>query len=339
MSQLGGHVGATGSVSDVTVKHRVRTFLKNMGYSAELVDEAIKNCRDADHCVQYLDARAPKQTTGKQPLLTPFAQQKRDDLRRQLQSRGCKDAHIKIAVANCKIDAMSSGQAFSECYRLIEEELVPVDNLSLRESEAPSPTAVASNWKEKVASPALANRAQLKHMGYTDEQIDTAVTQGYGDLDSCVKYLISLESSAGQQPTPLTSAQTTTTPNPAFAAKGSVASSLASSQSDTGVSSDGTLLVNHPALSLHVPSRNPSTITVTPRRFTTAGSTKLPTRAKLPQQNTRKMDWALFMYLLNGSYATMITMWVSSVASMGGVPTRSRWLMAVSVQLPHAWRP
>ena len=100
MSKLGVHVGAQGSVSGVTVKHRVRTFLKNMGYSEKRVEEAIQECGPyADRCVEYLDARALAQTksVAQQPLLTPFTQQKRDDLRRLLQSRGHKDVHIKIA--------------------------------------------------------------------------------------------------------------------------------------------------------------------------------------------------------------------------------------------------
>ena len=188
-------IGAQGHVSDVTVKNRVRTFLKGSGYAAELIEEALKfHGPDADLCAHYCAARSPKQTLSvAQPSsLTPMVQQIRNDLRQRLNQKGFREAHIDIAIERCNIDALSVSTAFTWCCVFIERELEPPGKPTQPLSQAP----LTTSWKAKVATPALDIREQLKSMGYTDQQVDAAVTAGCSDLNACVQYLLSAESSS-----------------------------------------------------------------------------------------------------------------------------------------------
>ena len=195
MSSQGERIGAGGAVSDVTPKDKVRTFLKDMGFSADLIEDALRlHGSDADLCVQYCAARAPKQTQSvAQPSsLTPMVQQKRDDLWQHLSKKGFRETHIDIAIERCNIDALSVSSAFTWCCEFIQRELDPPGKPPQPLSQAP----LTKSWKATVAAPALDIRAELKSMGYTDQQVDAAVTQGCSDLDACVQYLLSTESSS-----------------------------------------------------------------------------------------------------------------------------------------------
>ena len=262
MSSQREQIGAQGGVSHATVKQRVRTFLKDMGYSVELIEDAFRlHGPDADLCVQYCAARAPKQTQSvAQPSpLTPMVQQKRDDLRQRLSKNGFRDAYINVAIERCDIDAMSVSSAFTWCCAFIERELDPPGKLSQPLSQAPLPTSwKISSEEEQIGARAAVSeatvksnlirtflknmghslelieealklhgpntdlcaqycearapkhvtiercnidalidiRAQLKSMGYTDQQVDTAFARGCSDLDVCVQYLMYAESSS-----------------------------------------------------------------------------------------------------------------------------------------------
>jgi hypothetical protein len=196
-SSHGEQIGARGAVSEVTVKVKVRTFLKEMGYGVELIEDALKrHGPDQDLCVQYCAARSPKQTqTVAQPSsLTPMVQQKRDALRQQLQRMGYREPHIDAAMERCNIDAQSVSlvTAFTWCCEFIQRELDPPGKPHQPLSQAP----LTTSWKATVAAPALDIRAELKRMGYTDQQVDSAVTRGCSDLNACVQYLLSAESSS-----------------------------------------------------------------------------------------------------------------------------------------------
>ena len=178
-----------------TVKQIVRMVLKDMGFSADLIEDALRlHGPDADLCVQYCAARSPKQTqSAAQPSpLTPMVLQKRKDLRQCLQRMGYRQAHIDIAIERCNIDALSvsTATAFTWCCEFIQRELDSPGKLPQPLSQAP----LTTSWKAKVAAPALDARAQLKSMGYTDQQVDAAVTRGCSDLDACLQYLLSAES-------------------------------------------------------------------------------------------------------------------------------------------------
>jgi hypothetical protein len=121
-----------------------------------------------------------------------MVQQKRDDLWQRLNQNGFREAHIDIAIERCNIDALSVSSAFTWCCEFIRRELDPPGKPPQPLSQAP----LATSWKTTVAAPALDIRAQLKSIGYTDQQVDAAVTRGCSDLNACVQYLLSAESSS-----------------------------------------------------------------------------------------------------------------------------------------------
>jgi hypothetical protein len=94
MSSRGEQSGAQGAVSDVTPKVKVRTFLKDMGYAAELIEEALKlHGHDADLCAQYCAPRSTKQT--------PSAATE-EIIAQQLRDQGWTEDGIKTAVYHVK---------------------------------------------------------------------------------------------------------------------------------------------------------------------------------------------------------------------------------------------
>ncbi len=122
-----------------------------------------------------------------------MVQEKRNLLRQHLQRMGFRDAYIDVAIERSNIDAESvtTATAFTWCCEFIKRELDPPAKPPQPLSQAP----LTTSWKAKVAAPALDIRAELKRMGYTDQQVDSAVTRGCSDLKACLQYLLSAESS------------------------------------------------------------------------------------------------------------------------------------------------
>ncbi len=307
-------IGAQGHVSDVTVKKRVRMFLKDSGYAAELIEAALMlHGPDADLCAQYCAARTPKQTqsVARSSSLTPMVQHKRDVLWQHLSKKGFREASIDVAIERCNIDVLTVSTAFTWCCEFIQRELDPPGKPPQPLSQAPLTTSwKTSSQGEQIGARAAVSeatvmsnlirtflknmgypvelieealklhgpntdlcaqycearapkhvtiercnidalidiRAQLKSMGYTDQQVDTAFARGCSDLDACVQYLLSAESS---------SKASSHAPAPAPGGGGAGATT----SSKMVISCDGRQLVNVDCALLNpVP---PSTVTLT----------------------------------------------------------------------------
>lgn len=121
-------------------------------------------------------------------------------LRLHLKQHGYPNDHIETAIMSINLQkpGLTLRQASSDCCKIIEQlaqERLDRDN-RVRVGMASGAQNPTPSYKDKIAAPARELRATLKEMGYTDMQIDAAVTKGYNDLHSCAQYLLSIEAVA-----------------------------------------------------------------------------------------------------------------------------------------------
>ncbi len=121
-------------------------------------------------------------------------------LRLHLKHHGYPNDHIEKAIMSINLQnpGLTLHTAYLDCCKFIKrlaQERLDQDS-SARIGMASGALNPTPSHKDKIASPARQLRATLKEMGYTDMQIDAAVTKGYNDLQSCVQYLLSIEAVA-----------------------------------------------------------------------------------------------------------------------------------------------
>ena len=116
-------------------------------------------------------------------------------LRLHLKQHGYPNDRIETAIMSINLQkpGLTLSQACSDCCTIIER----LDRASrVRVGMASGAQNPTPSYRDKIAAPARELRATLKEMGYTDMQIDAAVTKGYNDLQSCAQYLLSIEAVA-----------------------------------------------------------------------------------------------------------------------------------------------
>jgi hypothetical protein len=96
--------------------------------------------------------------------------------------------HVDAAVARTNFSFLKPSEAYNVCSRYIEDILIPLDSSPLQASHAPS--SVASS-KKASRSPGLTLAAELKHMGFSNEEIQSVVVRGYLTVEDCVDLLLS----------------------------------------------------------------------------------------------------------------------------------------------------
>jgi hypothetical protein len=155
---------------------------------------------------------AAKQTPSNAPTSSHQGSQvpatTEESISQQLRDQGWTEAGISAAMYTVKQrtgkvslqDCMNFLQQYSYAYK--RQDIAPRATQTLEldpPGKPPQPLSQApltTSWKTTVAAPALDFRAELKSMGYTDQQVDAAVTRGCSDLDACLQYLLSAESSS-----------------------------------------------------------------------------------------------------------------------------------------------
>lgn len=148
----------------------------------------------------------------------------KSSLRYHLDKAGYRQAHIEQAISLIDWEAlgMTLAIAYAQCVQIIVQ----------LESRPPKALGSTISYKDVAKTPVFGVasagvRNQLKEIGYTDQQIDSAVVKGYSDVESIVQYLLSVEPvSKAPIPSPPPSSS-----HPAAAAIGAA------------LSSDGLLLV------------------------------------------------------------------------------------------------
>jgi hypothetical protein len=96
--------------------------------------------------------------------------------------------HVEVAIAQTNLSILKPSEAYNVCSRYIEDILIPLGSSPLQASHAPSPVVSS---KKASRSPSLPLFDELKHMGFSDEEIKSAVAQGYLTVEDCVDFLLS----------------------------------------------------------------------------------------------------------------------------------------------------
>ena len=96
--------------------------------------------------------------------------------------------HVDAAIARTNLSILKPSEAYNTCSRYIEDILTPLGGSLLQASHAPS--HVVSS-KKASRSPSLPLFDELKHMGFSDEEIQSAVVRGYSTVEDCVDFLLS----------------------------------------------------------------------------------------------------------------------------------------------------
>ena len=114
----------------------------------------------------------------------------KSSLREHLTRNGYRDAHIEKAIS--LIDFEDPGLKFQTMYAQCVQIIVQL------ESRPPKAMGSTLSYKDVAATPVFGvvtagTRNQLKEIGYTDQQVNSAVAKGYSDVESIVQYLLSVE--------------------------------------------------------------------------------------------------------------------------------------------------
>ena len=98
------------------------------------------------------------------------------------------DHHVDAAVAQTNLSILKPSEAYNACKRYIEDVLVPQDDSRPQALHALSPVVSS---KTTSCSPGLTLAEELKIMGFSDEEMKSAVAQGFSTVEDCVDFLLS----------------------------------------------------------------------------------------------------------------------------------------------------
>ena len=148
----------------------------------------------------------------------------KSSLREHLGRQGYKNAHIEHAIS--LIDFEDPGVKLQTMYARCVQIIVQL------ESRPPKAMGSTVSYRDVAATPVFGvvtpgARNQLKEIGYTDQQVNSAVAKGCSDVESIVQYLLSVE--------PVSKAPAPSAPPPS--------SHPAAAAIGAAVSADGQLLV------------------------------------------------------------------------------------------------
>jgi hypothetical protein len=96
--------------------------------------------------------------------------------------------HVDAAIKRTNLSILKPSEAYNACSKYIEDILIPSDSSPLQASHAPSPVVSS---KKASRSPSLPLFDELKHMGFSNQEIQSAVAQGYSTVEDCVDFLLS----------------------------------------------------------------------------------------------------------------------------------------------------
>jgi hypothetical protein len=107
--------------------------------------------------------------------------------------------HVDAAIARTNLSILKPSEAYIACKRYIDEILIPLDSNRSQASHAPSPVVSS---KKASCSPGLTLAEELTHMGFSDKEIQYAVTQGFLTVEYCVDFLLSQDCHESAPPSP-----------------------------------------------------------------------------------------------------------------------------------------